>query len=259
MINNNSNQLKRMQKSSIVCSINKAKEETRLTSHFGGTPDVPKGFIWPQYKDENLEEIYSIDFIVQFNCEELKKYDKENLLPSEGLISIFYDIEGQPHEGYSDDNGCLRVFFFSNIKELVLAEYPDDISEMQRLPYYSLNMGNKFTYPSYEDYELLFGKKKEDERNRTYLLLDNLHTSQQDEDLKVFGWGDVIQNSILADLKEKDTKISVEKQVLLLQANSIQNDDFELLFGDCGSIFMYMNKDDLLKCKFENVYLQLQS
>lgn len=62
------------------------------TSKIGGRPAVPDGFIWPRYLGESFDNIIKerpLSFMVQFNLEEIKAYDTENLLPKKGMLSFF--------------------------------------------------------------------------------------------------------------------------------------------------------------------------
>ena len=39
---------------------------------------------------------------------------------------------------------------------------------------------------------------------------------------------------------------------------TISDDDYELMFGDCGHIYYWIRKEDLMNCNFENTWLILQ-
>ncbi len=45
---------------------------------------------------------------------------------------------------------------------------------------------------------------------------------------------------------------------MLFQMGTISDDDYELMFGDCGHIYYWIKKEDLMNCKFENNRLILQ-
>ena len=49
-----------------------------------------------------------------------------------------------------------------------------------------------------------------------------------------------------------------ERWMLLLQLDTIECDDFELMFGDCGHIYFYITKEDLKARRFDNIWLILQ-
>ena len=40
--------------------------------------------------------------------------------------------------------------------------------------------------------------------------------------------------------------------------DTVESDDYELIFGDCGHIYFWIKKDDLKSKNFDNVWLILQ-
>ena len=73
-------------------------------SRFWGNPDLPCGTDFPSYTDENGEECPYV-FLCQINLKELALYDKENLLPHEGILSFFAKIAG--YLGYYSGADCI--------------------------------------------------------------------------------------------------------------------------------------------------------
>lgn len=75
-----------------ITTDNKNDENINIgRSKFGGRPDVPQGFLWPQ--NDTGQPLY---FICQLNLNEVKPFDLSNLLPSSGILSFFYDALEQP-------------------------------------------------------------------------------------------------------------------------------------------------------------------
>lgn len=46
--------------------------------------------------------------------------------------------------------------------------------------------------------------------------------------------------------------------LLLFQMGTVENGDFELMFGDVGHIYFWIKKQDLAAGNFDNVWLVLQ-
>ena len=46
--------------------------------------------------------------------------------------------------------------------------------------------------------------------------------------------------------------------MLLFQMGTVESDDYELMFGDCGHIYFWIKKSDLAAKNFDNVWLILQ-
>lgn len=58
-------------------------------SKIGGCPDLPPGVEWPHWHEP-------LAFIGQFNLAEVAPFDRERLLPTRGLLSFFYETDGEP-------------------------------------------------------------------------------------------------------------------------------------------------------------------
>ena len=58
-------------------------------SKMGGQPDLPAGVEWPAWHEPRA-------FLAQFNLAEVAPYDAEGVLPSSGLLSFFYETDGEP-------------------------------------------------------------------------------------------------------------------------------------------------------------------
>ena len=44
----------------------------------------------------------------------------------------------------------------------------------------------------------------------------------------------------------------------LLQLDTVEHGDFELMFGDCGHIYFYITREDLAARRFDRIWLILQ-
>ncbi|WP_422510215.1 YwqG family protein [Stenotrophomonas sp. GZD-301] len=84
-------------------------------SRIGGGPDVPADFQWPTHNGRPL------DFMLQINLADLQGLQSGLDLPTQGLLSFFYDAQEQPW-GYDPahrDGHCAVLF---------------DAGDLQRLP-----------------------------------------------------------------------------------------------------------------------------
>ncbi|MDE6759122.1 MAG: DUF1963 domain-containing protein [Lachnospiraceae bacterium] len=93
---------------------------------------------------------------------------------------------------------------------------------------------------------------------------------------KLLGYADIIQNSMLLEceevcngiycggiptITEEQKKEMLERSrewILLFQISTLEKEGYELMFGDCGSIYFYIRKQDLQERNFENVWMILQ-
>jgi uncharacterized protein YwqG len=75
-------------------------------SRLGGAPDLPPGFRWPTWQDEELV------FVGQINLEDVAAVDPDGPLPPRGLLVLFYDTVRQPSGLKPDDRGGCRVLLY---------------------------------------------------------------------------------------------------------------------------------------------------
>ncbi len=68
---------------SIKICLEKSDEDLFLQSKWWGNPDMPVNFDVPD----------DLTFICQIRCDEIAKYDKENLLPHKGMLYFFAAID----------------------------------------------------------------------------------------------------------------------------------------------------------------------
>ena len=93
----------------------------------------------------------------------------------------------------------------------------------------------------------------------------------------LLGWPDLIQGSFFrecaltdrghylgsgpVDLSPEDARAerdAVEDWQLLFQLDTVQDGEFELMFGDCGRLFFYIRREDLAAGRFDCCQLVLQ-
>lgn len=269
-------QLEQMQRNSIVLKIGTSEEYKLCGTRFGGKPDVPPGFQWPYFAVEKCGKIVSqrpLSFLAQFNCEELAQYDTEHLLPTHGLLSFFYETENQCWGYDPKDKGCARVFWFQDLSVLKEASSPEDMYEGCEFPMIKIEMAQKSSFPSIQDLTEIYPNIDDE--------LDSDGNDDEPENCsKLLGWADIIQNSMAAqcdlvsqgyylgsgndwrrvpnDIRKQAEETALDRWVLLFQLDTVENEDFELMFGDCGRIYFFITKEDLLACSFDKVWLVLQ-
>lgn len=102
-------------------------ESLKAKSHWWGFPDLPDGIDFPLLPeavcDDEGEDLMT--FICQIRMEEIAGYDKENLLPHEGMLYFFADLDyflgdlEAPCEGLGFwREGTYKVIYSSDIELL---------------------------------------------------------------------------------------------------------------------------------------------
>lgn len=249
---------------------------------FGGRPDVPAGFVWPEFPsdtDESREvRTRPLAFLAQFDCAALAPLDREGLLPKTGLLSFFYELDSMKWGFDPRDRGCARVYWFDG-EPLAPAEFPRDLAEDFRLPELAAELSGGTDAPDFQDACLAL--------NYPFTANDYRYFDQARRELgyaypdnrsQLLGWPDIIQNNMTLEcelvsrghylggswdnipLEERDAlrAPSVQEWRLLFQLDTVASGEFELMFGDCGRIYFYIRQEDLAARRFDRVWLVLQ-
>lgn len=247
-------------------------------SKFGGRPDVPADFVWPVFETQTREDDQvkerPLAFLAQFDCAQLAPLDPEGLLPKEGLLSFFYELESQRWGYDPKDAGCARVFWFEG--PLAPAEFPAELEEDFRLPELAAQLSGATDAPDFQDacpaleYPWTANDYRIFDQARRELGMDYPANRSQ-----LLGWSDIIQNNMTLQcelisrgyylggswekipLEERSAlrTPSVRDWQLLFQLDTVENGDFELMFGDCGRIYFYIRREDLAQRRFDRVWL----
>ncbi len=81
----------------IKITTNKTDKNLFCASKWWGDPDMPEDMNYPTMSvndPEWGEDEYPLTFICQINCEDIAPYDKEGILPKEGMFYFFGNIDG---------------------------------------------------------------------------------------------------------------------------------------------------------------------
>ncbi len=257
-------------------------EEVSGGTRFGGHPDVPKDFVWPTFEtatfcDDTVKE-RPLSFIAQFRCADLAHYDTEGLLPNTGILSFFYETLSMEW-GYSPENkGCSRVYWFP-AEDLQQAPFPSDLERDCCFPALAIQFSNEINVPALEDiYDKTDTKNLDWQTYTSYCEQIGNVSQTQNEVSKLLGWADVIQNNMTVECElvtqgyetgygvqdipktviEQAEQTSLAQWQLLFQLDTVEDDTFCLMFGDCGRIYYYIKTEDLKQKRFENHWLVLQ-
>lgn len=131
------------------------------SSRFWGNPDLPKGFGYPMYTDDDGDE-YPYCFVCQINLKEIASYDTDNLLPHSGLLSFFAKIDHYLGYYAATDNigggisgtDAVRVIYFPSCEtmdEVVLLDENDKPMSPDEL-----QIGFRLDVPPLSDEHMLF-------------------------------------------------------------------------------------------------------
>lgn len=260
-------------KNEIVMDVEAAAEHIAPDgSKLGGMPYLPKDFAWPCFCDEGDEN--PLSFLCQINLADVKKYDRDGLLPEKGLLYFFYDCDAFRWGFNPEDKGCARVFYFENTEDFVPMAWPEEIEEDYIVPEMAVRFASCPSYPKYE--ELEFHSSIDCEWEDYDDALEKLGVDMEAENHKLLGYADIIQNEMLSECERvtrgiycggkpsdtEDDEVQIRQGAkdwtLLLQLSTLEKDGWELMWGDCGMLYFYIKKQDLAQKRFENAWFSLQ-
>ncbi|ASG27627.1 YwqG family protein [Fusobacterium polymorphum] len=248
-------------------------------SKIGGKPYLPKDFIWPYYQGLPLS------FLAQINLEEVSSLDKDNLLPSTGMLYFFYELETEEWGYKPQSKGCAKVFYYEDISNFSLIDFPENMEDDYKIPEFKVNFKSNISLPSYEDFFNLVEDKEELEDITENEFYDIYHSAYDElskkylvpieKYIKLLAYPDVIQNSMEEECAavtrgfnmggigypkkyKEEIKKASKDWILLFQMDTLETSDYELMFGDSGHIYFWIKKEDLANRNFENIWLILQ-
>ena len=226
-------------------------------SKVGGHPDLPTDFHWYYFESKSMitDETRSrpLSFLAQINCKDVKEYDMDNRLPDCGILYFFYELESMVWGFDPKDKGCAKVFYYNgDLSGLKRTNFPNDLSPDLILPEIRLSFEAKYNAPSYEE---LFNDSNIRLCDKYSEFIENSEYNTDDNTTKLLGYADVIQNEMLLECElvtngvycgdntgyktplRKELEQNRNQWKLLFQLDTVEKDDFELMFGDCGRIY----------------------
>lgn len=176
------------------------------------------------------------------------------------------------------DKGCARVFWFEDTSALAPAEFPDDLEDDFKFPMVRVKMEKRVSFPSEDDFNVIFpGENENDEFEDAFEQATGIAVYDAGGGSQLLGWPDVIQGTmfdecefvtqgyymgspegyaVIPEAIRKEVELTAhERWRLLLQLDTVECGDFELMFGDCGHLYFYITKEDLKERRFDNIWL----
>jgi len=243
-------------------------------SKFGGAPDVPIGFEWPQWQNKPLT------FIGQFRLSDMVSFDAEHLLPADGWLHFFYDLTNQTW-GAPDQRGSWQLLYTAATTTLTRLQ-PTEAT----LPVHALTFGQSWTIPVLADdhpdgsYNL-FAHGSDD---LIAILAENIddfdglrnaveapvapqhqllgNPAQLQDDIRALS--QYATNGVDTSVKQQDEKRlaqlanGIGEWRLLLQIDS-DSDAFGTTWGDSGCLYLCIPISALKSRQFEKTWLIFES
>lgn len=272
-------QFQQIKKTAIAIEYSPAEKAVpRGQSKFGGRPHLPKDFKWPYYEGRDFEDVQKnrpLAFLAQINLEEVAPYDEDRQLPGRGMLYFFYELCTMKWGFDPEDEGCARVFYVDDPRDLQEIDFPKDMGEDFMMPELALSFESRMDLPDYEEIAEYAANLDWDSYDEERALCGYEEPGEEGVS-KLLGYADLIQGSMLLEceevtsgiylgklpvLKRRQKKAMLENSrdwVLLFQMSTVETEEYELMFGDGGSIYFYIRRQDLQAKRFDHTWLMLQ-
>lgn len=281
------NMLEISKRNAILINYSEDENKEKLpkgTSKIGGKPDLPKDFQWFYYNGEDYKKIVEnrpLSFLMQINCEEVHKYDKESLLPEKGMLYFFYELFTMTWGFSPQDRGSAKVFYYDGeIEDLVPVDFPEDMEKDCIIPESKINFESMNDYPiDFLDYYDVDDSIEETRRKEKEFEKELEELGYKADTTKLLGHPELIQGEYWeecegvagkniyygsapikygSDEVKKSIKENAKDWILLMQVSELEIGDYGLYFGDSGKIYFNIRKENLKNKNFDNVWLILQ-
>ena len=252
------------QREVIRIKLSLADELAVTDSKVGGVPYIPKEGALPRSADGK-----PLFMLAQINCEQLPE---NNLYPKKGLLQFWIADTEDPLYGLDYDDPCSndfkRVLYFSTIGEALPID--DFISD------YTFD-DNYLPFNSKKQFALHFKKDTEsislEERAATQLFFEKWNEAFSTQITTIDEFFEEVPNDICEEinaslLREPTghkiggypyfTQVDPREEndphtFLLLQIDSDDIEDKEIIWGDCGVANFFISPEDMANCKFDDV------
>lgn len=234
-------------------------------SKFGGLPDLPPDMDWPQDGGRAMA------LVAQINFAEVQASAPTADLPADGLLWLFYEIERSVW-GYdpADASGFAVRYAELAPTDLQRRPRPDNLPEAGDFSAATLRFTPTVNVPDYPselvDYEMdgdendrLWGWREETDATINKLLghSDNVQNPQELECQLVSHGLYCGDASGYEDPRRAELEPGVADWRLLLQIDS-NEDACDMMWGDCGRLYVWIRDADLQARRFDRCWLILQ-
>lgn len=291
-------ELARMARPSAYLAGRTGESIPRVSSRLGGVPDLPPGIDWPmrppllskppeatgknpmRWNTEDAAFLLTeqpLSFVAQANLRDVAEAIPDELgLPGDGMLYFFYDCLYQGWGFDPADAPGFKVIYAPSAKGLV-APAPPALSHGFQIfdPVELIPVRGFDPLPGQSIHFDRFGFDY-DTRRRYQDALWEIEKSFKYPDgsgHKLCGWASPVQNSMEEDcaLVTEGIYLGVDAYrtpkaleilarpndwILLLQIHS--DDDANMMWGDCGKLYVWIRKEDLRSLNFDKVWTVLQ-
>jgi uncharacterized protein YwqG len=238
-------------------------------SKMGGLPDLPEGVDWPQWHEP-------MAFIGQFNLADINTFNHGDLLPESGLLSFFYETNGEPL--HSDELEGRQLsheqafrgwkIVYSEIQSTLVRLKRPDYENVLTFPACVVEFSEAWTIPRVDSPELSPISLTMSERN-AYIDLEMDVNRGDFGEHQLLGhgfWLDSIPFLMAADRQSEWTSAKPERRraieseiksrwIMLLQVSS--SDELQMDWAGGGLLHYSIEREALRQHDFARVWVDI--
>ena len=247
------------------------KTNHKTNSKFGGNPIVDScDFVWPMFNDKPMS------FLAQIDLNEISKKTELEWLTNTGSVLFFYDVRGMSWGFDPKDRGKWKVIY-QNAPSIEL-EPPLDLEAELVITEKFIEASKVELLPSFED-QIIESLNLTDEEIDLYLEIGEhypgLDPLQDFPAHQMGGFPRPVQGNLMQfeaeqasngiymgdergyqNTNDKDYELVKKEWKLLFQFDS--DEDLDVMWGDLGMIYFWVERSKSKKNNFEDVWLVLQ-
>lgn len=245
-------------------AIHVVTQDTPSRSHFGGSPELPEGMAWPARSGKMLA------FLARISLSDVQLAHPVEWLPATGALLFFYDMDQQPWGFDPDDRGSWAVLVVPESEEPVVPSADAGASPiaLKHLGFHRID-----SLPSYERNAVVGLNLDEGESDEYTNIADLPFRNRPKHQISGFPapvQGDCMElecqlasnglycgdSSGYHDPRASALEPGAAGWKLLFQFDS--DDDLDVMWGDCGTLYFWVEERAARMGDFGNVWLVLQ-
>ena len=232
-------------------------------SKLGGSPDLPAGTLWPEWK--GLPQ----SFLAQIRLDELPSSERLQVLPPHGMLWFFYDGRQQTFGDNPADAGSWRVLFSEKVATLQRTPAPAKLPAQSRFQACAVRFAYEWTFPQQLELELTSFDWTDEEVERYETTLSHW-PDQAAIHHRMLGYADTLQDDMRLqcqlmthgvtspdDPRIDELSKGASDWQLLLQVDS--DEQAGMRWATAGMVYYWIKLADLQARRFEKIWMVLQS
>jgi uncharacterized protein YwqG len=212
-------------------------------------------------------------FVAQVQLADTHPLDSAGMLPTQGLLSFFYDSAQQTFGADPNDRAGFRLLYFEQpATALQRVDLPASLPAEARARVCSVSFSDELTLPLQPNLEIASLQWAESDQQRYDAALQQLTGARTHPMHRLLGHPDTIQDDMrmecqlaangVADPGAAPERVAqlapgANDWVLVLQIDS--DPSIGMQWANAGMLYCWIRREDLSQRRFENAWVVLQS